>query len=73
MLTTMSFCYTESIRIPCVEAATVQPLVGLMNSPQLSVITQACRALGNICFDNGKYLAGAILVWSYKCFMQLSM
>ncbi len=33
-----------------------------MNASQLSVITQACRALGNICFDNGKHLSGAIRV-----------
>ncbi len=50
-----SLCVSENVRIPCVESGVVEPLVRLMASNQLPVITQSCRALGNICFDNGKF------------------
>ncbi|CAH1247012.1 RAP1GDS1 [Branchiostoma lanceolatum] len=42
----------EFLRLPCVEAGLVQPLVGLLSCDEPAAVKQACRALGNICFDN---------------------
>ncbi len=48
---------SESVRQPCVEEGLVQPLMSLLTSHNIAVTTQACRALGNICFDCGKCLS----------------
>ncbi|XP_078579458.1 rap1 GTPase-GDP dissociation stimulator 1-like [Branchiostoma floridae x Branchiostoma japonicum] len=42
----------EFVRQPCVEAGLVQPLVELLSCDDTAAVKQACRALGNICFDN---------------------
>ncbi|XP_041362294.1 rap1 GTPase-GDP dissociation stimulator 1-like [Gigantopelta aegis] len=43
---------TESVRQPLVDLNFVPPLVDLLPSEDITVSTQACRALGNICFEN---------------------
>ncbi|XP_025092022.1 rap1 GTPase-GDP dissociation stimulator 1-like isoform X4 [Pomacea canaliculata] len=45
---------TESLRVPLVKMSVVSPLLNLLTASVASpaVATQACRALGNICFDN---------------------
>ncbi|XP_070544424.1 rap1 GTPase-GDP dissociation stimulator 1-B-like isoform X2 [Ptychodera flava] len=42
----------ESIRMPCVNAGLIPPLVNIMNHQVTEVVLQTSRALGNICFDN---------------------
>ncbi|XP_078658666.1 rap1 GTPase-GDP dissociation stimulator 1-like isoform X2 [Branchiostoma floridae x Branchiostoma belcheri] len=42
----------EFLRLPCVEAGLVQPLVELLSCDENAAVKQSCRALGNICFDN---------------------
>ena len=61
----MLFCsILEMTRRPCIEAEVLPPLVSLMVSPHTPVAVQACRALGNICFDNGM-LSSQILLSQY--------
>ncbi|XP_077999749.1 rap1 GTPase-GDP dissociation stimulator 1-like [Glandiceps talaboti] len=43
---------TESVRMPCVNAGLIPPLVNIMTHQDSEVVLQTCRALGNICFDN---------------------
>ncbi|XP_075716763.1 rap1 GTPase-GDP dissociation stimulator 1 isoform X2 [Rhinoderma darwinii] len=42
----------EQMRIPCVDAGLIQPLVQLLNSKDQEVLLQTGRALGNICYDS---------------------
>ncbi|CAH2301301.1 rap1 GTPase-GDP dissociation stimulator 1 isoform X4 [Pelobates cultripes] len=42
----------ELIRIPCVDAGLIPPLVKLLNSKDQEVLLQTGRALGNICYDS---------------------
>uniref|UniRef100_A0A6I8RZ35 RAP1, GTP-GDP dissociation stimulator 1 n=1 Tax=Xenopus tropicalis TaxID=8364 RepID=A0A6I8RZ35_XENTR len=42
----------ELMRIPCVEAGLIPPLVQLLHSKDQEVLLQTGRALGNICYDN---------------------
>ncbi|KAL6039817.1 hypothetical protein STEG23_036119 [Scotinomys teguina] len=42
----------EFMRIPCVEAGLISPLVQLLNSKDQEVLLQMGRALGNICYDS---------------------
>ncbi|XP_051021941.1 rap1 GTPase-GDP dissociation stimulator 1 isoform X4 [Acomys russatus] len=42
----------EFMRIPCVDAGLVSPLVQLLNSKDQEVLLQTGRALGNICYDS---------------------
>ncbi|XP_018094396.1 rap1 GTPase-GDP dissociation stimulator 1-B isoform X1 [Xenopus laevis] len=42
----------ELMRIPCVEADLIPPLVQLLHSKDQEVLLQTGRALGNICYDN---------------------
>ncbi|KAM4810540.1 rap1 GTPase-GDP dissociation stimulator 1 isoform 1-T1 [Rhinophrynus dorsalis] len=42
----------ELMRIPCVEAGLIPPLVQLLNSKDHEVLLQTGRALGNICYDS---------------------
>ncbi|KAK7475192.1 hypothetical protein BaRGS_00033593 [Batillaria attramentaria] len=44
----------ESVRVPLVQHGVVPPLLDLLKAPNtsISIATQVCRALGNICFDN---------------------
>ena len=44
---------SEDNRVPCVESMMVPPLVEMLTSDNVHAAIQACRALGNICFDNG--------------------
>ena len=43
----------ESIREPCVIQGFVPVLLKHLKSEDIMMATQACRALGNICFENG--------------------
>jgi hypothetical protein len=43
------------MRIPCVDAGLISPLVQLLNSKDQEVLLQTGRALGNICYDSRKY------------------
>lgn len=45
---------TESVRVPLVQLGVVPPLLDLLKIPNIdiTIATQVCRALGNICFDN---------------------
>ncbi|XP_052767707.1 rap1 GTPase-GDP dissociation stimulator 1-like [Mya arenaria] len=44
---------TESVREPCVEKGFVPLLLRLLEKQEdINSMTQACRALGNVCFDN---------------------
>nr|BAE34524.1 unnamed protein product [Mus musculus] len=45
----------EFMRIPCVDAGLISPLVQLLNSKDQEVLLQTGRALGNICYDSRKY------------------
>ncbi|XP_006101481.2 rap1 GTPase-GDP dissociation stimulator 1 isoform X10 [Myotis lucifugus] len=40
------------MRIPCVDAGLISPLVQLLNSKDQEVLLQTGRALGNICYDS---------------------
>ncbi|XP_014389502.1 PREDICTED: rap1 GTPase-GDP dissociation stimulator 1 isoform X7 [Myotis brandtii] len=42
----------EFMRIPCVDAGLISPLVQLLNSKDQEVLLQTGRALGNICYDS---------------------
>lgn len=42
----------EPLRKQFTDAAIVEPLLGLVSSKNYTVVLQACRALGNICYDN---------------------
>ncbi|MEE6460643.1 hypothetical protein FKM82_001052 [Ascaphus truei] len=42
----------ELMRIPCVEAGLIPPLVQLLNCKDQEVLLQTGRALGNICYDS---------------------
>lgn len=42
----------EPLRKQFTDAAIVEPLLGLVSSKNYAVVLQACRALGNICYDN---------------------
>lgn len=44
------------MRIPCVDAGLISPLVQLLNSKDQEVLLQTGRALGNICYDSRKCL-----------------
>ncbi|XP_062604562.1 rap1 GTPase-GDP dissociation stimulator 1-like [Saccostrea cucullata] len=43
---------TESIREPCVIQGFIPILLQQLKSDDITMATQACRALGNICFEN---------------------
>lgn len=43
------------MRIPCVDAGLISPLVQLLNSKDQEVLLQTGRALGNICYDSRKW------------------
>ncbi|CAH6789019.1 Rap1gds1 [Phodopus roborovskii] len=40
------------MRVPCVDAGLISPLVQLLHSKDQEVLLQTGRALGNICYDN---------------------
>ncbi|KAK3091335.1 hypothetical protein FSP39_019020 [Pinctada imbricata] len=42
----------ETVRQPCVDQGFVPILLQLLKSENVALATQACRALGNICFEN---------------------
>ncbi|XP_053317548.1 rap1 GTPase-GDP dissociation stimulator 1 isoform X2 [Spea bombifrons] len=42
----------ELMRVPCVDAGLIPPLVKLLNSKDQEVLLQTGRALGNICYDS---------------------
>lgn len=42
----------EPLRKQFTDAAVVDPLLGLISHKNYAVVLQACRALGNICYDN---------------------
>ncbi|XP_051041358.1 rap1 GTPase-GDP dissociation stimulator 1 isoform X4 [Phodopus roborovskii] len=42
----------EFMRVPCVDAGLISPLVQLLHSKDQEVLLQTGRALGNICYDN---------------------
>ncbi|XP_069834450.1 rap1 GTPase-GDP dissociation stimulator 1 isoform X1 [Dendropsophus ebraccatus] len=42
----------EQMRIPCVDAELIPPLVQLLNCKDQEVLLQTGRALGNICYDS---------------------
>ncbi|GFS18606.1 Rap1 GTPase-GDP dissociation stimulator 1-like [Elysia marginata] len=42
----------ESLREPLVNKGFMPPLTQLLSSKNISLATQVCRALGNICYDN---------------------
>lgn len=46
--------FAESLRIPCVNQGFVPLLLPILESEDVSIATQACRTLGNICFENGE-------------------
>ena len=49
--------FTETVREPCVEKGFVPIFLGVLNRDEdVECVTQSCRALGNMCFDNGKIL-----------------
>ena len=45
---------TEPGREKCTNEEFVQALIQLLKSQDLELITQTSRALGNICYENGK-------------------
>eukprot|EP00069_Balaena_mysticetus_P006014 bmy_18419T0 len=46
--------FAKFMRIPCVDAGLISPLVQLLNSKDQEVLLQTGRALGNICYDSRK-------------------
>lgn len=42
----------DVLRKLCSDPAVIEPLLGLVPSSNYGVVLQACRALGNICYDN---------------------
>ncbi|XP_063444231.1 rap1 GTPase-GDP dissociation stimulator 1-B-like [Mytilus trossulus] len=42
----------EALRVPCVNLGFVPILLPILESEDISIATQACRTLGNICFEN---------------------
>lgn len=42
----------DVLRKLCSDPAVIEPLLGLVSSSNYGVVLQACRALGNICYDN---------------------
>jgi len=45
----------EEARLHCTSVGLVAPLVDIMSSGNNGEVVQACRALGNMCFDNGLF------------------
>lgn len=46
---------SESVREPCVDKGFVPLFLNVLKElTDIEKMTQACRALGNMCFDNGK-------------------
>jgi len=45
--------HLEEARLQCTSEGLVAPLVDIMSSGNNDEVVQACRALGNMCFDNG--------------------
>ena len=45
----------EEARLHCTSVGLVAPLVDIMSSGNNDEVVQACRALGNMCFDNGLF------------------
>jgi len=45
----------EIARLQCTSVGLVAPLLDVMTSGDNDEAIQACRALGNTCFDNGLY------------------
>lgn len=43
---------TDVLRKLCTDTAIIEPLLGLVSCNNHDVVLQACRALGNICYDN---------------------
>lgn len=46
----------ESLREPLVDKGVIPSLLRHLTSENISLATQVCRALGNICYDNGELL-----------------
>jgi len=46
---------SEEARLRCTSEGLVAPLVYIMSSGNNEEVIQACRALGNMCFDNGLF------------------
>ncbi|XP_071132516.1 rap1 GTPase-GDP dissociation stimulator 1-B-like isoform X3 [Mytilus edulis] len=42
----------EALRVPCVNLGFVPILLPILESEDIAIATQACRTLGNICFEN---------------------
>uniref|UniRef100_Q04173-2 Isoform 2 of Rap1 GTPase-GDP dissociation stimulator 1 n=1 Tax=Bos taurus TaxID=9913 RepID=Q04173-2 len=51
----------EFMRIPCVDAGLISPLVQLLNSKDQEVLLQTGRALGNICYDSHDSLQAQLI------------
>lgn len=56
--TLAEICKTEPPRAELTSNAVIAPLVQMLSSSSKEAKNQACRAIGNICFDNSKYLIG---------------
>ena len=48
------FC-SEAARLQCTSLGLVAPLLDIISSDDNDDVIQACRALGNMCFDNGLF------------------
>lgn len=47
---------TEKGREKCTNIELIQALVDLLKKKDIDILTQASRALGNICYENGCYI-----------------
>lgn len=47
---------TDRGREKCTSKEVVQALINLLKEENVDILAQACRALGNICYENGCYI-----------------
>lgn len=47
--------FSDLGRKRCSESEVIIPLLKLLDSENFDVVLQVCRALGNICYDNGEF------------------
>jgi len=62
------YSLTEEARQECVKKDLIKPLVKLINENDNLVVHQACRAIGNMCYDNGQLVNCITRVMQIKLF-----
>uniref|UniRef100_A0A2K6GGQ4 Rap1 GTPase-GDP dissociation stimulator 1 n=1 Tax=Propithecus coquereli TaxID=379532 RepID=A0A2K6GGQ4_PROCO len=61
----------EFMRIPCVDAGLISPLVQLLHSKDQEVLLQTGRALGNICYDSHAIKLQLVEAGLVECLLEI--